>query len=49
MTAMNYAKQITELAKMNNGVVTSALVTQTGTNRYYLKMLADQGLLERSE
>ena len=46
---MNYAEQIMDLAKTNNGVVTSAQVTQAGINRYYLKMLADQGLLERSE
>ena len=46
---MNYAEQIMDLAKTNNGVVTSAQVTQAGIHRYYLKMLADQGLLERSE
>ncbi|WP_319402032.1 type IV toxin-antitoxin system AbiEi family antitoxin domain-containing protein [uncultured Anaeromusa sp.] len=46
---MNYAEQIMDLAKTNNGVITSAQVTQAGIHRYYLKMLADQGLLERSE
>ena len=46
---MNYAERIMDLAKANNGVVTSAQITQAGINRYYLKMLADQGLLERSE
>lgn len=49
VTAMNYAEQIMDLAKTNNGVITSAQVTQAGIHRYYLKMLADQGLLERSE
>lgn len=48
VAAMNYAEQIMDLAKMNNGVVTSAQLTQTGIHRYYLKMLVDQGLLERS-
>ena len=46
---MNYVEQIMDLAKTNNGVVTSAQVTQVGIHRYYLKMLADQGLLEHSE
>ena len=46
---MNYAQQIMDLAKANNGVITSAQVTETGIHRYYLKMLVDQGLLERSE
>ena len=30
VTAMNYAEKIMDLAKMNNGVVTSAQVTQAG-------------------
>ncbi len=46
---MNYAEQIMDLAKTNNGVITSALVTQAGIHRYYLKLLVEQGLLERSE
>ena len=46
---MNCAGQIMNLAKTNNGIVTSAQVTRAGIHRYYLKMLADQGLLERSE
>ncbi len=45
---MNYAEEIMDLAKMNNGVVTSAQLTQLGIHRYYLKMLVDQGLLDRS-
>ena len=44
---MNYAEQIMDLTKTNNGVVTSAQVTHAGIHRYYLKILTDQGLLER--
>lgn len=46
---MNYTEQIMDIAKTNNGVVTSMQVTRAGIHRYYLKMLADQGVLERSE
>ena len=46
---MNYAEQIIDLAKTNNGVVTSAQVTQAGIHRYYLNILVKQGVLERSE
>ncbi|HAG11629.1 MAG TPA: abortive phage infection protein [Desulfotomaculum sp.] len=46
---MTYAEQILKIAYMNNGTVTSAQVTKAGINRQHLKLLADKGLLERSE
>ena len=46
---MNYAEQIINFAKKNNGVVTAAQVTEAGINRYYLTLLVKRNLLERSE
>ena len=45
---MSYAEQILKIAYENNGIVTSAKVTNTGINRQYLKILVNKGLLERS-
>lgn len=46
---MSYADQILKIAYENNGTVTSAQVTKAGINRQHLKILVDNGLLERSE
>jgi predicted transcriptional regulator of viral defense system len=45
---MSYAEQILKIAYENNGIVTSAKVTNAGINRQYLKVLVNKGLLERS-
>ena len=39
VSAVNYAEQIINFAKKNNGVVTAAQVTEAGINRYYLTLL----------
>ena len=49
VSAVNYAEQIINFAKKNNGVVTAAQVTEAGINRYYLTLLVKRNLLERSE
>lgn len=48
MLVMSYAEQILKIAYENNGIVTSAKVTNAGINRQYLKVLVNKGLLERS-
>lgn len=44
---MNDSQQIMELAKQNNGVVTTAMVINSGFSRGSLKYLSDTGSLER--
>lgn len=46
---MNYAEQILQMAKENNGTVTAAEVTKAGILREHLKGLVDKGILERVE
>lgn len=45
---MNHAQEILNLAKQNNGVVTTAMVVAAGFPRGSLKYLADNGSLERA-
>lgn len=45
---MNASKQILELAKQNNGVITTAMVVNAGFSRGSLKYLSDIGKLERA-
>ena len=45
---MNDSKAIIELAKQNNGVITTAMVVAAGFSRGILKYLADKGALEKS-
>ena len=45
---MNDSKQIMEMAKNNNGVITTAMVVDAGFSRGILKYLTDKGSLERS-
>ena len=45
---MTDSKQIMELAKQNNGVVTTAMVVEAGFSRGSLKYLSDTGRLERT-
>ena len=45
---MNNSKTIIELAKQNNGVITTAMVVAAGCSRGSLKYLADNGTLEKS-
>ena len=45
---MNDSNPIMELAKQNNGVITTAMVVATGCSRGSLKYLADKGMLEKS-
>ena len=44
---LNYEK-ILELAKENNGVVTTAMVVREGISRGILKYLSDSGVLEKT-
>lgn len=46
---MSYAERILDIARKNNGIVTSRQVTTAGINRQYLRVLVDKGFLERSE
>jgi predicted transcriptional regulator of viral defense system len=45
---MNDSQLIMELAKQNNGVITTAMVVSAGYSRGSLKYLADNGMLEKS-
>lgn len=45
---MNISDTIIQLAKDNNGVITSAAITEKGISRGNLKKLVDEGKLERS-
>ena len=45
---MTDSKQILELAKMNNGIITTAMVVDAGFSRGSLKYLSDTGSLERA-
>ena len=45
---MTDSKQILELAKLNNGVITTAMVVNAGFSRGSLKYLSDTGSLERA-
>ena len=44
---LNYEK-ILELAKENNGIVTTAMVVREGVSRGILKYLSDSGALEKT-
>ena len=46
---MSYTNEILDIARRNNGIVTSRQVTDAGINRQYLRILVERGLLERSE
>lgn len=46
---MTYTEKILKIAQDNNGIVTSAQVTQAGINREHLRILVKNSLLERSE
>lgn len=45
---VNNSQQIIELAKQNNGVITTAMVVNAGFSRGSLKYLSDTGSLERA-
>ena len=45
---MSASKAIMELAKQNNGVITTAMVVAAGYSRGSLKYLSDNGILEKS-
>lgn len=45
---MNHTKQILDMAKQNNGVVTASMVDDAGLSRGVLKYLADLGKLEKT-
>ena len=45
---MNHSQQILDMAKQNNGVVTSSMVVEAGFSRGSLKYLADLGKLEKT-
>ena len=45
---MNHSQQILDMAKQNNGVVTSSMVVAAGLSRGSLKYLADLGKLEKT-
>ena len=45
---MNNSQTIIELAKQNNGVITTAMVVAAGCSRGSLKYLADNGTVEKS-
>ena len=44
---LNDSKRIMELAKNNNGIITTAMVVKTGLSRGVLKYLSDSGSLVR--
>ena len=44
---MNNSKKILEIAKQNNGVVTTEMVVEEGISRGSLKYLADGKMLDR--
>ncbi len=46
---MSYINKILDVARKNNGIVTSRQITDAGINRQYLRILVERGLLERSE
>lgn len=45
---MNHSQEILNLAKRNNGIVTTAMVVEAGIPRGSLKYLADKGSIERT-
>ncbi len=45
---MNISEQIIELARKNNGVITSRIITENNISRGNLKYLVDSGKLEKS-
>jgi predicted transcriptional regulator of viral defense system len=45
---MTYAKQILELTSKNNGIITTAQITQAGIAREHIRSLVNKGLLIRS-
>lgn len=45
---MNDSEQIMEMAKNNNGVITTAMVVEAGFSRGVLKYLSDKGSLEHA-
>ncbi|PZC52407.1 MULTISPECIES: type IV toxin-antitoxin system AbiEi family antitoxin domain-containing protein [unclassified Mesotoga] len=46
---MSYVEKILDIARKNNGIVTSRQVTNAGINRQNLRIMVERGLLERSE
>ena len=44
---LNYEK-ILELAKENNGIVTTAMIVRKGISRGVLKYISDSGILQRA-
>ena len=44
---MTDSQRIIELAKLNNGIITTAMVVEAGISRGTLKYLSDNGGLER--
>lgn len=44
---MTYSQKLMELAKRNNGILTTAMVAETGISRGILKYLSDTGSLEK--
>ncbi|MDY0266134.1 MAG: type IV toxin-antitoxin system AbiEi family antitoxin domain-containing protein [Methanimicrococcus sp.] len=44
---MSNSNKVLEMAKANNGTVTSAMIQSAGIARQYLKILVDKGLLEK--
>ena len=46
---MNVSDKIIQLAKENNGVVTTAVISEKGILRGNLKKLVDEGRLERRQ
>ena len=45
---MTDSKHILEMAKKNNGIITTAMVVDAGFSRGVLKYLSDTGRLERA-
>ncbi len=46
---MSYVEKILDIARKNNGIVTSRQVTNAGINRQNLRIMVERGFLERSE
>lgn len=45
---MNVKEKIIELAKNNNGIVTTAMIVEAGFSRGIIKYLCDKGVIEKS-
>ena len=46
---MTFTEKILKMAMKNNGIITTAQITQAGINRQHLKLLLEKGKLERSD